>query len=90
MESKATEQSVDNQVFNKAINGRIELVLERNDELMVVDLKFSSIGTYRDKVKNGMDIQLMMYANMLAHEGDRKSTRLNSSHVSQSRMPSSA
>lgn len=66
---KSTEQSVDNQVFNKAMNGRIDLVLERNDELMIVDLKFGSIGTYRDKVKNGMDIQLMMYANMLAHEG---------------------
>ena len=29
-------------------------------------------------------------ADMLAHPEDRKSTRLNSSHLSQSRMPSSA
>ena len=34
--------------------------------------------------------QGLPYWNPLIHGGDRKSTRLNSSHMSESRMPSSA
>ena len=35
-------------------------------------------------------LQVVFHARMAEESGDRKSTRLNSSHVSQSRMPSSA
>ena len=36
------------------------------------------------------DIYRLLVSKFLGHDGDRKSTRLNSSHSSVSRMPSSA
>ena len=40
--------------------------------------------------KNLVLANLVMKMNFKGKKGDRKSTRLNSSHVSESRMPSSA
>ena len=42
-----------------------------------------SIGNFRDSVTAGYDCWTVSH-------GDRKSTRLNSSHIQKSRMPSSA
>ena len=43
------------------------------------------LGNNTEKIKTMIDI-----ARHRGPDGDRKSTRLNSSHVSESRMPSSA
>ena len=45
------------------------------------------VGAFADRLPKG---QVMFVANTVKIVGDRKSTRLNSSHSQQSRMPSSA
>ena len=40
--------------------------------------------------RNWLDLAAIIRDNYARYDGDRKSTRLNSSHSSQSRMPSSA
>ena len=54
--------------------------------------KESRVWTIKDNYRLGDDIQskVLAFAFGLSAEIDRKSTRLNSSHRSQSRMPSSA
>ena len=48
------------------------------------------IGVVSGKGGVGKSMVTASLANMMAEKGDRKSTRLNSSHLEQSRMPSSA
>ena len=42
---------------------------------------------FKEKISNGEPMRLNKF---LSDAGDRKSTRLNSSHIEESRMPSSA
>ena len=54
-------------------------------------LKYQLIDMEGEKVLcKGLCERIGMESSMITHEADRKSTRLNSSHRSQSRMPSSA
>lgn len=61
----STEQSVENQLFSKKVNGRIDLLLQRGTELAVVDFKWGSKGRFEDKIKNKMAVQLAMYAKLI-------------------------
>ena len=45
---------------------------------------------YLEELADGIGDTIVVLAQLCAMTGDRKSTRLNSSHVSESRMPSSA
>ena len=46
-------------------------------------------GVMRNMIVSGMNVARFNFSHG-SHEEDRKSTRLNSSHASKSRMPSSA
>ena len=64
---------------------------------MLIHLKFfaslrEALGTAQESLELPGDVQTAGQVRdyLRARGGDRKSTRLNSSHVSESRMPSSA
>ena len=54
----------------------------------------SPVGTYKQLIewykKGDLDFSQVTSVNLDEYKGDRKSTRLNSSHSTSSRMPSSA
>ena len=61
--------------------------------VLLIILGVLDIGTgvsYIDYNTIGLLIGMMMFVAVVKHSGDRKSTRQNSSHGVQSRMPSSA
>ena len=60
------------------LNARIKSVIRRNQQNGEITIKYGNIEVFPDKYRVQVDGK------------DRKSTRLNSSHRSQSRMPSSA
>ena len=67
---------------------RISIIGEFNDwneEFMEQDAQSGFFLFYSDKAKEGQ-----MYKYCIYGPEDRKSTRLNSSHIEESRMPSSA
>ena len=76
------------------VKDELDSELELNQEFGNLRRAFQIILTATDEAEwdaiayqRSLDLQVYL---ALAHFGDRKSTRLNSSHVSQSRMPSSA
>ena len=76
------EDLLDIKIFssmNLVIKEKIRML---KDEIKTLELKKESLN---DKVKMQKE-----FIEELENRGDRKSTRLNSSHVSESRMPSSA
>ena len=64
-----------------------DLVIKGHSSLL--DLKFGDLWRYRDLLLMFVKRDFVSFYKQTIL-GDRKSTRLNSSHVSQSRMPSSA
>ncbi|MEM1121367.1 MAG: PD-(D/E)XK nuclease family protein [Bacteroidota bacterium] len=62
---KGTEVDLKGHFVNIPMKGKADLVLERGDELCVVDLKWRG-GNYRKQViKNEEDLQLVMYSKLL-------------------------
>ena len=62
---KGTEVDLAGHFINIPVKGKADLVLERGDELCVVDLKWRG-GNYRKLViKNEEDLQLVMYSKLL-------------------------
>jgi hypothetical protein len=61
----STEQNVRNQLFNKPVEGRIDLLLQRGNELAIVDFKWGGITRFKDKLKNSLAIQLGLYAQLV-------------------------
>ncbi len=62
----ATELEVENVVGPIRIKGRADLVLERGTERAVIDLKWRGSGRYAAVLRNEEDIQLALYAYLLA------------------------
>ena len=61
--------------------------------LAVLDYDDFESGRYfysSDRARQGYPVTLIILSSLTAGSTDRKSTRLNSSHMSESRMPSSA
>ena len=75
-------------------NDPVEVVCEIDPELSELPLPLVSLLTLvENSVKHGKMIGKTLSSGSISHTtstGDRKSTRLNSSHVNRSRMPSSA
>ena len=59
-------------------------------DLVFIDADKQNYGLYYDLVFDKVPLGGFILADNVLYEGDRKSTRLNSSHVALSRMPSSA
>ena len=57
---------------------------------LAVTADYAKVSHFRGRVQQATDAASVAAAEAVARQPDRKSTRLNSSHVSQSRMPSSA
>jgi RecB family exonuclease len=59
------EMDMIGQVLDTPVRGRADLVLERGDERAIVDLKYRGFSHYLNRVKNGEDLQLILYADFL-------------------------
>ena len=73
---------------NDAITSRL-LTLDR-DLLMIPSVAIHMNREVNDKASYNKQVDMLPLLGGAAEEGDRKSTRLNSSHSDRSRMPSSA
>lgn len=50
---------------NITIKGRVDLILKRNNEFAIIDLKWRGINYRREMIKNEEDLQLVLYAHLL-------------------------
>ncbi len=62
----AAELPVEGVFESAALHGRADLVLQRADELAVLDLKWSGIGFREDSIRNEADLQLVLYSKLVA------------------------
>lgn len=62
---RSTEEPLGGDFLGIPLNGRADLVLEKGDELAVVDLKWRG-ASYRERsIRNEEDLQLVLYAKLL-------------------------
>jgi ATP-dependent helicase/nuclease subunit B len=67
---EASEMNLDGTFGTTPVKGKADLVLHRGKEFCVLDLKWSGHG-YRERlIKNGADLQLVMYSRLLNEETD--------------------
>lgn len=59
------EMEMEGKVLDTPVRGRADLVLERGEERAIVDLKYRGFSHYVNRVKNGEDLQLILYADFL-------------------------
>lgn len=69
-EVEATEFGLDGQFAGVPIRGKADLVLRRGEERAVVDLKWSGAQRRREMIRNREDLQLVLYAYLLAPDSD--------------------
>jgi hypothetical protein len=50
------------------VRGKADLVLSRGDELAILDIKWSGTNRRRELIRNGEDLQLVLYAHLLPPE----------------------
>ncbi len=60
-----TEQSLEGYFGTVPLRGKADLVLRRGDELAIVDLKWSGATLRKELIKNGEDLQLVLYGHLL-------------------------
>lgn len=60
-----TEKPLDGKFFDISINGRADLVLEKNGELAVIDLKWRGLRRREETIRNEEDLQLVLYSRLL-------------------------
>ena len=71
----------------------IEKITELRPDLVTLDVEMpsiSGIGVLRELKRRCVSTKVVMISRFTSAGADRKSTRLNSSHIPLSRMPSSA
>ncbi|MCC7464998.1 MAG: PD-(D/E)XK nuclease family protein [Saprospiraceae bacterium] len=61
-----TEMPLEGRFLNLPIRGKADLVLKRDDENAIVDLKWSGTRYRRELIQNEEDLQLILYAKMLS------------------------
>ena len=67
---EGTELDLSGKFGNTPVRGKADRVLLRGDERCVLDLKWSG-HTYRERmIKNGEDLQLIMYSKLLTDDAD--------------------
>ncbi len=62
---KSSEMPLQGKFLGRPVKGKADLVLERGDELAVVDLKWGGKSRRFDQIKNKEDLQLVMYSKLL-------------------------
>jgi hypothetical protein len=65
-----SEINIEGFLGNQALKGKSDLILERGPEKAVVDLKFSGLDHYRNKIKNREDLQLLIYSRFASETED--------------------
>jgi hypothetical protein len=53
----------------KQVKGKADLVLCRDGERAIIDLKWSGVKRRKELIQNGEDLQLILYAHLLPPEG---------------------
>jgi hypothetical protein len=66
---EATEIRLEGEFCGIPVRGKADLVLRRNDELAILDIKWSGMNRRRELIRNGEDLQLVLYAHLLPPEG---------------------
>lgn len=67
---KGTELGMGGTFENIPIRGKADLVLERGDEIAVIDLKWRGSGWRSKLIKSEEDLQLVMYSRLLTEDDD--------------------
>lgn len=60
-----TELGLEGEFAGTPVRGKADLVLRRDDELAIVDLKWSGARRRRELIRNNEDLQLVLYAKLL-------------------------
>lgn len=60
-----TELALEGQIGPTPVRGKADLVLQRGDELAIVDLKWGGAKRRKELIQNGEDLQLVLYAKLL-------------------------
>ncbi len=60
-----TELDLEGHFVDVPIRGKADLVLQRGDELAIVDLKWSGTNHRKELIQNSEDLQLILYAKLL-------------------------
>lgn len=60
-----TELDLEGDFGNIPVRGKADVVLRRDDEFAIVDLKWSGASRRKELIKNGEDLQLVLYAKLL-------------------------
>lgn len=60
-----TELPLEGYFGNMPVRGKADLVLQRDDEKAIVDLKWSGATRRKELIRNGEDLQLVLYAKLL-------------------------
>lgn len=60
-----TEKELKGALGDRPVQGKADLVLQRGDERAIVDLKWSGARRRREMIRNGEDLQLVLYARLL-------------------------
>ncbi len=67
---RGTEIGLGGKFADLPIKGKADLVLERNDEIAVIDLKWRGANWRSKLIKSEEDLQLVMYSRMLSEKSD--------------------
>jgi hypothetical protein len=60
-----TELDLEGVFCDIPVRGKADLVLQRGDEMAIVDFKWSGAKRRREMIRNGEDLQLILYAHLL-------------------------
>lgn len=63
-----TEKSLEGRFLGVPVNGRADLVLEKNGELAVIDLKWRGASRRERIIRNEEDLQLVLYSKLLTDD----------------------
>ncbi len=67
-EVKETEMRLEGEFANLTLTGKTDLVLQREKEIAIIDLKYRGGNRYSQLIKNNEDLQLILYAHLLKNE----------------------
>ena len=67
---EATEKDLSGKFAETPVKGKADVVLVRNNEKCVLDLKWGGRSYREGLIKNGEDLQLVMYSRLLTEEDD--------------------
>lgn len=67
---EATEKDLSGKFSETPVKGKADVVLVRHDEKCVLDLKWGGRSYREQLIKNGEDLQLVMYSRLLTEEDD--------------------